>query len=198
MTLQNHKQVRCLDYALANGADITLNSYGGLYADSAALKTAIGVAEGRGQLFVTAAGNDYGAGLHKSGSARACKCTVCSMQQLPLAQVLACVAVPETSNRSLTWLSNHNCSACEAWRTICRTWTVSGTGTNIDATPTYPASYNNSNILSVIATNQANRLANYSNYGRHNADIAAPGSQILSTILHGQARTAMDCVRSVR
>ena len=54
-------QVRCLDYALANGADITLNSYGGLYADSAALKTAIGVAEARGQLFVTAAGNDYGA-----------------------------------------------------------------------------------------------------------------------------------------
>ena len=60
----HHTQVRCLDYALANGADITLNSYGGLYADSAALKTAIGVAEGRGQLFVTAAGNDYGAGLH--------------------------------------------------------------------------------------------------------------------------------------
>ena len=59
-------QVRCLDYALANGADITLNSYGGLYADSAALKTAIGVAEGRGQLFVTAAGNDYGACLHLS------------------------------------------------------------------------------------------------------------------------------------
>lgn len=60
----HHTQVRCLDYALANGADITLNSYGGLYADSAALKTAISVAEGRGQLFVTAAGNDYGAGLH--------------------------------------------------------------------------------------------------------------------------------------
>jgi len=40
---------------------VTLNSYGGLYADSAALKTAIGVAEAKGQLFVTAAGNDYGA-----------------------------------------------------------------------------------------------------------------------------------------
>ena len=53
-------QVRCLEYALANGADVTLNSYGGLNADSSALKTAIGVAEARGQLFVTAAGNDYG------------------------------------------------------------------------------------------------------------------------------------------
>lgn len=41
--------------------------------------------------------------------------------------------------------------------------------------------------MSVIATDQGNRLANYSNYGRHNADLAAPGSRILSTILHGQA-----------
>ena len=44
----------------------------------------------------------------------------------------------------------------------------------------------------MIATDQANRLANYSNYGHHNSDIAAPGSQILSTILHGQARTTME------
>ena len=68
---------------------------------------------------------------------------------------------------------------------------VSYAGTNIDAMPTYPASYNNSNILSVIATDQANRLANYSNYGHHNSDIAAPGSQILSTILHGQVRRTL-------
>ena len=60
-TPQALPQVRCLEYSLANGADVTLNSYGGLYADSAALKTAIGVAEAKGQLFVTAAGNDYGA-----------------------------------------------------------------------------------------------------------------------------------------
>ena len=52
--------VRCLDYALRMGADITLNSYGGLYADSYALQSAIQAAEGKGQLFVTAAGNDYG------------------------------------------------------------------------------------------------------------------------------------------
>ena len=52
--------VRCLDYALRMGADITLNSYGGLYADSYALQSAIAAAEAKGQLFVTAAGNDYG------------------------------------------------------------------------------------------------------------------------------------------
>ena len=52
--------VRCLDYALRMGADITLNSYGGLYADSQALQATIAATEARGQLFVTAAGNDYG------------------------------------------------------------------------------------------------------------------------------------------
>jgi hypothetical protein len=53
-------QVRCLDYALLMGADITLNSYGGLYADSYALQSAIQAADDHGQLFVTAAGNNYG------------------------------------------------------------------------------------------------------------------------------------------
>ena len=56
--------VRCLDYAQRMGADITLNSYGGLYADSYALQAAIQAAEDKGQLFVTAAGNDYGEPLH--------------------------------------------------------------------------------------------------------------------------------------
>ncbi|KAK9815769.1 hypothetical protein WJX72_009202 [[Myrmecia] bisecta] len=106
--------VQCLDYALQMGAHISLNSYGGLYADSDGLRTAIGFAEAAGQLFVTAAGNDYGA--------------------------------------------------------------------DIDQTPTFPAAYPNDNILSVIATNQSNLLANYSNYGAENADLAAPGSEILSTV----------------
>jgi subtilisin family serine protease len=52
--------VRCLNYAVKNGADVTLNSYGGLAADSAALKAAIVAAQDAGQLFVAAAGNDYG------------------------------------------------------------------------------------------------------------------------------------------
>ena len=60
MRAQYHVQVRCLNYALEMGADITLNSYGGLYADSYALQSAIEAADQKGQLFVTAAGNDYG------------------------------------------------------------------------------------------------------------------------------------------
>lgn len=62
--------VRCLDYSLRMGADITLNSYGGLYADSYALQSAIKAAENKGQLFVTAAGNDYG---ELSPPSRACR-----------------------------------------------------------------------------------------------------------------------------
>ena len=72
-------------------------------------------------------------------------------------------------------------------------------GTDIDATPTYPAEYTNTNIMSIIATDENDQLANYSNYGLHNTDIAAPGSKILSTILNGQVSSAdifrMSCVR---
>ena len=63
-------------------------------------------------------------------------------------------------------------------------------GTNIDATPTYPAAYTNTNIMSVIATDESDQLANYSNYGLHNTDIAAPGSKILSTVLNGQVSSS--------
>jgi len=52
--------VRCLNYAISMGADVTLNSYGGLNADSQALRAAIAAAGAAGQLFVAAAGNDYG------------------------------------------------------------------------------------------------------------------------------------------
>jgi hypothetical protein len=55
--------VRCLNYAIAMKADISLNSYGGLYADSEALRTAIAAAGAAGQLFVAAAGNDGGRDL---------------------------------------------------------------------------------------------------------------------------------------
>ena len=40
--------------------------------------------------------------------------------------------------------------------------------------------------MTVIATDENDQLANYSNYGVHNTDIAAPGSKILSTVLNGQ------------
>lgn len=59
-------------------------------------------------------------------------------------------------------------------------------GTDIDATPTFPAAYQMPNIMSVISTNETGQLAAFSNYGAKLADIAAPGSHILSTILKGQ------------
>ena len=52
---------------------------------------------------------------------------------------------------------------------------------NNDRSPTYPASFDLPNIISVAATNTGGTLAEYSNYGRTSVDIAAPGSAILST-----------------
>lgn len=54
--------------------------------------------------------------------------------------------------------------------------------TNIDATPQYPAAYSNSNIISVAAIDAGGNLASYSNYGATLVDIAAPGSNITSTL----------------
>ncbi len=51
-----------------------------------------------------------------------------------------------------------------------------------DATPTYPASYDLPNVISVAASNQYDRLASWSNYGLTSVDVAAPGVNILSTV----------------
>lgn len=55
-------------------------------------------------------------------------------------------------------------------------------GFNIDRTPWYPASYSNSNVLSVAATGMNDNLTAFSNFGFAKVDVAAPGAQILSTI----------------
>jgi subtilisin family serine protease len=52
---------------------------------------------------------------------------------------------------------------------------------NLDATPSYPASYNVANIISVAAMDQNGAPANFSNYGATTVDIAAPGVQVSST-----------------
>jgi subtilisin family serine protease len=52
---------------------------------------------------------------------------------------------------------------------------------NDDTTPSYPCAYNLPNILCVAATDNSDRLASFSNYGRTSVDIAAPGEQIYST-----------------
>jgi hypothetical protein len=53
--------------------------------------------------------------------------------------------------------------------------------TDIDLTPVYPAAYRNTNVMTVVATDQNDILAYYSNLGVRNTVIAAPGSSILST-----------------
>ncbi len=55
-------------------------------------------------------------------------------------------------------------------------------GRNNDSTPSYPASYNSANIISVAATDSKDSLASFSNYGSTSVDVAAPGVSILSTL----------------
>lgn len=52
---------------------------------------------------------------------------------------------------------------------------------NIDLSPTYPASYNLDNILSVANLCYDGVLHHTSNYGASSVDLAAPGTHILST-----------------
>ncbi len=54
-------------------------------------------------------------------------------------------------------------------------------GSNNDSTPFYPASYNLDNIIAVAATDNDDRRASFSNYGRTSVDLGAPGVNIFST-----------------
>ena len=51
---------------------------------------------------------------------------------------------------------------------------------DIDVFSTYPAGYNNENIISVASINQNGDLSYFSNWGFENVDIAAPGSNIFT------------------
>lgn len=53
-------------------------------------------------------------------------------------------------------------------------------GGNADNTPFYPASFDEDNILSVAASDQADHLAWFSNSGPVSVDVAAPGIRIYS------------------
>lgn len=55
-------------------------------------------------------------------------------------------------------------------------------GANIDVTPSYPASYPNTNIIAVAAIDSTGNLASWSNYGPTSVDIGAPGVDIWSTV----------------
>lgn len=55
-------------------------------------------------------------------------------------------------------------------------------GVNADATPMYPGAYNNRGILSVLATDNSDVGASFTNYGLASVDLAAPGVGIYSTV----------------
>jgi subtilisin family serine protease len=53
---------------------------------------------------------------------------------------------------------------------------------NNDQAPRYPCHYSSANIVCVAASDQSDQLAWFSNYGATSVDLAAPGTNILSTI----------------
>ena len=58
-------------------------------------------------------------------------------------------------------------------------------GRDNDSTPFYPCSYHAANEICVAASDSHDRLASFSNYGVGSVDLAAPGTDILSTIRGG-------------
>ncbi len=54
-------------------------------------------------------------------------------------------------------------------------------GMDNDAVPTYPASYEVPNVLAVAASDNGDRHAFFSNFGKRSVDVSAPGVDILST-----------------
>jgi len=58
-------------------------------------------------------------------------------------------------------------------------------GQNADAFPAYPAAYDNRGIISVLASDQNDAGAGFTNYGLASVDIAAPGVNTLSTVPTG-------------
>jgi subtilisin family serine protease len=55
-------------------------------------------------------------------------------------------------------------------------------GEDIDATPSYPASYPNDNIIAVASITSSGAMSSFSNYGATSVDLGAPGSGIYSTL----------------
>lgn len=53
-------------------------------------------------------------------------------------------------------------------------------GDNNDVGPIYPCSYSFANVICVAASDSADRLTGFSNYGPTSVDLAAPGQNILS------------------
>lgn len=56
---------------------------------------------------------------------------------------------------------------------------------NNDSNPSYPASYQVPNVLSVAAVDNKGNLASFSNYGKNSVHVGAPGVNIVSTTTAG-------------
>jgi len=65
-------------------------------------------------------------------------------------------------------------------------------GADNDQGDHYPSSYDLNGIISVAATDQDDALASFSNYGATSVDLAAPGTNILSSIPRGLLPKATD------
>jgi hypothetical protein len=63
---------------------------------------------------------------------------------------------------------------------------ASNAAKNNDFAPTYPSSYDLTNIIAVAAFDHKNQMANFSNYGLYSVHVAAPGVNILSTVPGGR------------
>ena len=55
-----------------------------------------------------------------------------------------------------------------------------------DKSPHYPSSYENENVIAVAATDSDDLRSSFSSYGKTSVDIAAPGSNIYSTVLENK------------
>ncbi|MBP9837251.1 MAG: S8 family serine peptidase [Proteobacteria bacterium] len=55
-------------------------------------------------------------------------------------------------------------------------------GSNNDQIADYPSNYNSDNIVVVASVNRYGQLSDFSNYGRTNVELAAPGEDIYSTV----------------
>ena len=60
-------------------------------------------------------------------------------------------------------------------------------GSNNNSSPIYPASYQLDNLISVTFINPNGKLNTYANYGPTTVDLAAPGEDILSTVVGAYA-----------
>ncbi len=57
---------------------------------------------------------------------------------------------------------------------------------NNDKADSFPANYEVGNVISVAANTRKEKLAGFSNFGSKSVDLAAPGSDILSTVTRGR------------